>query len=137
MGSLPEPVVLQGDELLASVEQWRSLPRAEIVRRCGYVSVSETGAERLNYTAFYEALLEAKGVHLGNGRSRRMQGRSGRSLPFHTKVQFNGNLMVGRAYLDLLDAKPGDHFVIRLGRQAIRLLPLDGQTSHAGPDGTA
>ena len=32
--------------------------------------------------------------------------------------------MVGSAYLDLLDAKPGDHFVIRLGRDSIRLVPL-------------
>jgi hypothetical protein len=55
-------------------------------------------------------------------------GRSGRSLPFHTKVQFNGNLMVGRAYLDLLDAKPGDHFVIRLGRDSIRLMPLEPES---------
>ncbi len=126
--------MLQGEDLLAGVEQWRSLPRAEIVRRCGYVSVNETGAERLNYTAFYEALLEAKGVHLGNGRGHRLQGRSGRSLPFHTKVQFNGNLMVGRAYMDLLDAKPGDHFVIRLGRQAIRLLPLEADSSSQGQE---
>ncbi len=127
--------MLQGAELLAVVEQWRSLPRPEIVRRCGYLSVNQAGQERLNYTAFYEALLEAKGLHLGNGRGRRTSGRSGRSLPFHTKVQFNGNLMVGRAYLDLLEAKPGDHFVIRLGRQAIRLLPLNEAEAVANPDG--
>ena len=128
-------IVLQGAELLAAVEQWRSLPRHEIVRRCGYCSVSKAGQERLNYTAFYEALLEAMGLHLGNGRGRRLQGRSGRSLPFHTKVQFNGNLMVGRAYLDLLQAKPGDHYVIRLGRHAIRLQPLNGSEAGPTPDG--
>ena len=127
--------MLQGAELLAAVEQWRSLPRPEIVRRCGYLSLNQAGQERLNYTAFYEALLEAKGLHLGNGRGRQPQGRSGRSLPFHTKVQFNGNLMVGRAYLDLLNAKPGDHFVIRLGRHAIRLLPLNEAESAVDPNG--
>jgi len=122
---------LSGSELLQLVEQCRGLPRPEIVRRCGYVNVTDAGQERLNNTAFYEALLEAKGFHLGNGRAAaetqrgRRSPRSGRVLPFHTKVQFNGNLMVGRAYLELLDAKPCDHFVIRLGRQGIRLVPLE------------
>jgi hypothetical protein len=119
-------MALNGVDLLNAVEQWRSLPKAEIVRRCGYVSAREGGQERLNYTAFFEALLEAKGLHLGNGRTAdRRRGRSGRSLPFHTKVQFNGNLMVGKAYLDMLEAQPGDHFTIRLGRDSIRLVPLD------------
>ncbi|NDC35887.1 MAG: AbrB family transcriptional regulator [Synechococcaceae bacterium WB9_2_112] len=120
-------MALNGVDLLNAVEQWRTLPKAEIVRRCGYVSTSEGGQERLNYTAFFEALLEAKGLHLGNGRTaeRRRRGRSGRSLPFHTKVQFNGNLMVGKAYIDMLEAQPGDHFMIRLGRDSIRLVPLD------------
>lgn len=119
-------VVLQGSELLAALDQWRGLSRAEIVRLCGYVNHTNGGKERLNYTAFYEAVLEAKGMHLGNGRSRSKPRGGKRSLPFHTKVQFNGNLMVGRAYLDLLQAKPGDHYVIRLGRHAIRLVPLEG-----------
>ena len=124
---------LNGADLLTAVQTMRTLPRAEIVRRCGYVSVSDSGHERLNYTAFFEALLAAKGLHLGhkgsNGQSRPNghQRPSGRALPFHTKVQFNGNLMVGRAYLDLLEAKPGDHFEIHLGRQAIRLTPLHGE----------
>lgn len=123
-------MALTGEALLAAVEQFKGLPRAEIVRRCGYVSSGESGQERLNNTAFFEALLQAKGFQLGDGRGpggrrqARRLGRSGRSLPFHTKVQFNGNLMVGSAYLDLLDAKPGDHFVIRLGRDSIRLVPL-------------
>jgi hypothetical protein len=33
--------------------------------------------------------------------------------------------MVGKAYLDMLEAQPGDHFTIRLGRDSIRLVPLD------------
>jgi hypothetical protein len=33
---------------------------------CGYVSTKKDGAERLNFTAFYEALLEAKSLSLGN-----------------------------------------------------------------------
>jgi len=133
-------MALIGVDLLQAVDQFRSLPRAEIVRRCGYVSGSGNGPERLNYTAFFEALLEAKGLSLGQARraGERHRGkrisRSGRSLAYHTKVQFNGNLMVGRAYIDLLDAKPGDHFEIHLGRDSIRLIPLAAEPESSVAD---
>ena len=42
------------------------------------------------------------------------------------KVQFNGNLLVGKAYTGLLDLKSGDEFEIKLGRKQIRLVPLGG-----------
>ncbi|MEB3172806.1 MAG: AbrB-like transcriptional regulator [Cyanobacteriota bacterium] len=132
---------LIGAELLQAVDQWKALPKAEIVRRCGYVSSAHNGDGRLNYTAFFEALLDAKGLQLGHGgtvtatkRGKRIS-RSGRSLPYHTKVQFNGNLMVGKAYIDLLDAKPGDHFAIHLGRDSIRLIPLAEAGGSATPPG--
>jgi hypothetical protein len=41
-------------------------------------------------------------------------------------VQFNGNLLVGKAYTGLLDIKPGDEFEMMLGRKPIRLVPLNG-----------
>jgi hypothetical protein len=59
------------------------------------------------------ALLEAKGMNLG----------AGSSLSYATKVQFNGNLMVGSAYTAQLGLKPGDEFEIKLGRKQIRLIP--------------
>jgi hypothetical protein len=34
--------------------------------------------------------------------------------------------MVGRAYTDLLELKPGDAFEIKLGRRQIRLVPVGG-----------
>jgi hypothetical protein len=46
------------------------------------------------------------------------------------KVQFNGNLLVGKAYTAMLDLKPGDEFEIKLGRKHIRLVPMG-----AGVDG--
>jgi hypothetical protein len=128
---------LVGAELLQAVDQYKAMPRADIVRHCGYVSGAHNGHQRLNYTAFFEALLEAKGLHLGAARgadhTRRGKriSRSGRSLPYHTRVQFNGNLMVGKAYVDLLNAKPGDHFAIHLGRDSIRLIPLGDDASSA------
>jgi len=94
------------------------------VRSCGYVSTKKDGTERLNFTAFYEALLEAKGMNLGTGSSSGAKGRPGRSLSFVTKVQFNGNLMIGKAYTAQLGLQPGDAFEIKLGRKQIKLIPL-------------
>ena len=54
-------------------------------------------------------------------------GKAGRKLSFNTKVQFNGNLMVGKAYTAMLDLKPGDEFEIKLGRKQIRLVPLGSE----------
>jgi hypothetical protein len=116
---------LTGSDLLAKVKELGDASKSDLVRSCGYVSTKKDGTERLNFTAFYEALLEAKGMHLGDsGHS----SKPGRKLSFNTKVQFNGNLMVGKAYTALLDLKPGDEFEIKLGRRQIRLLPL-GTTS--------
>jgi hypothetical protein len=61
-------------------------------------------------------------MNLGERANKEHQ-RPGRKLSYATKVQFNGNLMVGRAYTDLLDLKPGDAFEIKLGRKQIRLVP--------------
>ncbi|WP_398333646.1 AbrB family transcriptional regulator [Vulcanococcus sp.] len=114
--------MLTGVELLAKVKELGEVSKSDVVRACGYVSTKKDGSERLNFTAFYEALLNAKGVELGAGSSR--MGKGGRKLSFTTKVQFNGNLMVGKAYTAMLDLKPGDEFEIKLGRKQIRLAPL-------------
>ena len=115
--------MLRGSELLAKVKGLGDASKSELVRECGYVSTKKDGSERLNFTAFYEALLEAKGFSLGDeeGKGR---GKGGRKLAYSTKVQFNGNLMVGKAYIAMLDFKPGDEFEIKLGRKQIQLIPL-------------
>ncbi|MEI6112894.1 MAG: AbrB family transcriptional regulator [Cyanobium sp. ELA712] len=115
--------MLTGADLLAMVKELGDATKAELVRAAGYLSTKKDGTERLNYTAFYEALLEAKGMNLGE-RSGKEPLRPGRKLSYATKVQFNGNLMVGRAYTELLDLKPGDAFEIKLGRRQIRLVPV-------------
>jgi len=38
-------------------------------------------------------------------------------------VQGNGNLLIGKAYTNLLNLQPGDEFEIKLGRKQIRLVP--------------
>jgi hypothetical protein len=112
--------MLTGSDLLAKVKDMGDASKSDLVRSCGYVSTKKDGGERLNFTAFYEALLEAKGMTLGDGGGSR---KPGRQLSYTAKVQFNGNLLVGSAYTAQLGLKPGDEFEIKLGRKQIRLIP--------------
>ncbi len=116
--------MLTGADLLARVKELGDVSKSELVRSCGYVSTKKDGSERLNFTAFYEALLEAKGMTLGDGGASK---RRGRQLSYTAKVQFNGNLLVGSAYTSQLGLKPGDEFEIKLGRKQIQLIPAGGQ----------
>jgi hypothetical protein len=116
--------MLTGSDLLAKVKELGDVSKSELVRSCGYLSTKKDGSERLNFTAFYEALLGAKGVNLGTDSSGRGTGKAGRKLSYTTKIQFNGNLLVGKAYTAVLDLQPGDEFEIKLGRKQIKLIPL-------------
>ncbi|MCP9914897.1 AbrB family transcriptional regulator [Cyanobium sp. ATX 6F1] len=114
--------MLFGDELLGVVKDLSEASKSELVRASGYVTTLKDGSERLHFTAFYEALLEAKGLDLSARNGSRKGGR--RRLTYQTKVQFNGNLMVGKAYTNLLGLLPGDDFEIKLGKHQILLVPL-------------
>ena len=127
-------LALAGADLLAKVKELGDISKSDLVRACGYVSSKKDGTERLNFTAFYEAMLDAKGIDIGGGGSE--AGRPGRKLSFIAKVQFNGNLLVGKAYTAMLDLEPGDEFEIKLGRKGIRLVPITGSdTSDASDEG--
>jgi hypothetical protein len=128
---MSEQTMLTGAELLSRVKELGDAPKSELVRRCGYVSTKKDGSERLNFTAFYEALLEAKGMQLGD--SSRTPKRRGREPSFQTRVQFNGNLMVGSTYTSQLGLKPGDTFEIRLGRKNIQLIPVGENAADLQP----
>ena len=123
-------MALSGTELLAKVKELGDAPKSELVRECGYVSTKKDGGERLNFTAFYEALLEAKGLSFGEG-SGNGRGKGGRSLSYTARVQFNGNLLVVKAYTALLDLQPGDEFEIKLGRKQIQLIPIGASDEEA------
>ena len=114
--------MLTGNDLLAKVRELGDAGKSEIVRECGYVSTKKDGGERLNFTAFYEALLDAKGVEIGGG----SVGKGGRKLSYVATVQGNGNLLVGKAYTAMLNLEPGAEFDIKLGKKAIRLIPVGG-----------
>ena len=115
--------MLTGPDLLAKVKELGDVSKSDLVRSCGYVSSKKDGSERLNFTAFYEALLEAKGLSLGAGGG----GKGGRKLSYVATVQGNGNLLVGKAYTALLGLQPGDEFEIKLGRKQIKLIPAGGE----------
>jgi hypothetical protein len=102
--------MLTGSELLAKVKELGDCNKTDIVRACGYVK-----DDKVCFTAFYEALLEAKGISLAiTGK------KAGRKLSYKTKVQFNGNLMVGSAYITEA-FKPGDEFEIKVSRNSVTL----------------
>ena len=114
--------MLTGSDLLNKVKEIGDVSKTDLAKACGYVSAKKDGGERVNFTAFYEALLEAKGVTLSGGSAG--FGKGGRKLSYSAKVQGNGNLLVGKAYTAMLDLQPGDEFEIKLGKKAIRLIPV-------------
>ena len=118
--------MLTGAELLAKVKDLGDVSKSDLATACGYVSDKKDGGQRVNFTAFYEALLNAKGIELGGGGSAGI-GKGGRKLSYTAKVQGNGNLLVGKAYTAMLDLQPGDEFDIKLGRKQIRLIPVGGE----------
>ena len=112
-----EPLI--GDVLLEKIKEVGDVSKSDLVRACGYVSTKKDAGERLNYTAFYEALLEAKGVDtLFNGSQHD-------HLDFIATVDSNGDLEIDKKYTELLDLRPGDQFDIKIGRKGFRLVPCD------------
>jgi hypothetical protein len=103
-------LMLTGSELIAKVKECGDMNKSDLVRECGYVK-----GDKLCFTQFYEALLEAKGFEMKPAAKR------GRSLTYKTKVQFNGKLSIGEGYVQEMGFKPGDEFEIKLGRKSVTL----------------
>ena len=100
-------------------------PRQILRLPVGMSRRKRTGSDRVNFTAFYEALLNAKGIELGGGSAG--IGKGGRKLSYKATVQGNGNLLIGKAYTAMLDLQVGDEFEIKLGRKQIRLVPAGAE----------
>lgn len=122
---------LSGPLLLEAVKSNRTLNKTDLVRLCGFVTELEDGTERLNFTAFYEALLLAKGLDIT---PQRELGQRGKVASGITTVHFNNNLLVGKAYVKSFGYKPGDQFQIKCRRDgSILLVPL-GKTDNDEKD---
>jgi len=109
--------MLKGAELLAKVKELEGSNKSQMARGCGYVTAKTDGSDQVNFTAFYEALLDAKGLTIGGG----ITTKRGRGLPYKAKVQFNGKLQIGEGYMQQMGAEPGDEFDIKVGRKQIVL----------------
>ena len=117
--------MLTGSDLLTKVKDLGDVSKTDLATACGYVSKKKDGSDRVNFTAFYEALLNAKGIDLGGGNAG--VGKGGRKLSYVATVQGNGNLLIGKAYTAMLDLQVGDEFTIKLGKKAVRLIPVGGE----------
>ena len=125
--------MLTGAELLAKVKDLGDVSKTDLATACGYVSKKKDGSDRVNFTAFYEALLNAKGVDLGGGSAG--VGKGGRKLSYKAVVQGNGNLLVGKAYTAMLDLQPGDEFTIKLSKKkGVTLVPRGAEDEEGSED---
>ena len=117
--------MLTGTELLDKVKELGDAPKTELAKGCGYIVTKKDGSEQVKFTQFYEALLEAKGLSFSTGGTAAVS-KGGRKLSYKVVVQGNGNLLIGKAYTSLLELNTGDEFEIKLGKKAIRLVPVGG-----------
>ncbi|BAY14878.1 transcriptional regulator AbrB [Nostoc sp. HK-01] len=116
-----EPLV--GEELLKKVKELENLSKEEKAKQCGYYTVTKNGIERVNMMKFLNALIDAEGIQLDSAPN--ANGRGGRSASYRISVQSNGNLLIGSAYTKQMNLKPGDEFLITLGKKHIRLRQVD------------
>jgi hypothetical protein len=114
---------LTGEELVRTVRELGNLSKEEKARRCGYYTTTKNGVKRVNMMKFLNALIDAEGIELDS--SGTGQGRGGRLASYRISVQSNGNLLIGSAYTKKMGLKPGDEFLITLGRKHIHLKQLD------------
>ena len=55
--------MLTGIELLDTLRQDETADEKTLAKKCGYVTVQKSGAEKILLTPFYEAVLIAKGIN--------------------------------------------------------------------------
>ncbi|MDY6781542.1 MAG: AbrB family transcriptional regulator [Cyanobacteriota bacterium] len=115
---------LTGKALLQKVKELGHLPRRETAKRCGYYTVTKDDQTRVNLTAFYDAVLGAKGVPLDPEGTK--DGR-GREPTYRVSVHKNGQIVIGSTYTQAMGLEPGDEFEIKLGYKHIHLKQLDDE----------
>lgn len=117
-----KPVPLTGKALLQKVKELSHMTKRETARECGYYTLTKDNQPRISLSNFYDALLEAKGITLEPETSK--DGR-GREPTYRVTVHKNGQIVIGSAYTEEMNLKPGDEFEIKLGYKHIHLKQLD------------
>ncbi|MDZ8227668.1 MULTISPECIES: AbrB family transcriptional regulator [unclassified Nostoc] len=123
---------LLGEELLKKVKELENESKEDKAKKCGYYTVTKNGIERVNMMKFLNALIDAEGIQLDSTPS--ANGRGGRSASYRISVQSNGNLLIGSAYTKQMNLKPGDEFLITLGKKHIRLKQVDPEDREGDED---
>lgn len=109
---------LTGQELLNTLGQLpEDASTSERCRAAGYVTEKKDGTERLNFTGFYRALLEAEGINTGAP----VKPGRGRPLSYMTSVLTKGHAVVGERYLQMIGAAPGEQLAINVKRGTVVL----------------
>ena len=100
--------MLKGSELLAKVAELAGQSKSDIARACGYVATKKDGSERVLFSAYYEAIIDAKGVDLGTPEPKLVKAGRGKSLSFNVKASKTGVIPVTAGYSALIDVADGD-----------------------------
>lgn len=108
---------LTGTELLTKIHELGDAPRDQVAIACGYVN-DKTGKPA--YTAFYEALMTAKGVTLAPPAGKAPKGR-GKAPSYEVTINRQGVAPVGGAYTSLLGWNTGDKLRIAVDGGRISL----------------
>ena len=114
------PTTLTGQELLEKVKELGDAPRSDVARACGYVSTKKDGSERINFTAFYEAIIDAKGVTLAPPAPKAGPKR-GKAPSYKSKIAKTGTCPIGGAYTSQAGWGPGDEISITVTGDTITL----------------
>lgn len=100
--------MLKGSELLAKVAELAGQSKTDIARACGYVATKKDGSERILFSAYYEAIIDAKGVYLGTPEPKVVKAGRGKPLGFNVKVSKTGVIPVTAGYSALIGVSDGD-----------------------------
>lgn len=112
--------MLKGSELLAKVKELAGQSKTDIARACGYVATRKDGSERILFSAYYEAIIEAKGVDLGTPAPKAKASR-GKAPSYKAKIAKTGTVPIGGAYTSQAGWGPGDEIVIDVNGDTITL----------------
>jgi hypothetical protein len=119
--------MLTGKELLAYAEEHEELNQSQLARGAGYVRQTKSGKEQVLVKAFYQALLQAKGLTVRVGKA------PGKSARFSTTVHRSGVILVGRIYTERFGLEPGNEMDIVLEEDCIKLVPKPAEVAPSCP----
>lgn len=107
---------LTGSELLTKIHDLGEAPKDQVAIACGYVNDKGKPA----YTAFYEALITAKGVSLAPPSTAKAKGR-GKAPSYEATIAKSGTLPIGAAYTSQAGWQPTDKVRIAVDGTRITL----------------